>query len=75
MSEAIVKFIFEGDEMTIQCKKNEKMKSICQKYSGKIRINLNSLIFLYRRKQINFDLTFYCQAILFFQYIFNKIKI
>ena len=47
MSEANAKFIFEGREMIIKCNKDEKMKDICQRYSIKLGINQNLLIFLY----------------------------
>ena len=62
MSEANVKYIFEGREMTIQCKKEEKMREICQRYSIKLGINQNLLIFLYGGKQINSELSFESQA-------------
>ena len=62
MSEANVKFIFEGREMMIQCKKEEKMREICQRYSIKLGINKNLLIFLYGGIQINSELSFESQA-------------
>ena len=60
MSEVI--FEFEGREVIIQCKKDEKMKDICQRYVNKIDRNINSLIFLYGGKQLNFNLNFNEQA-------------
>ena len=62
MSEANTIFNFEGREVIIQCSKNEKMKDICQRYSNKINININSLIFLYGGNQLNFNLNFNEQA-------------
>ena len=62
MSEANVKFIFEGRDMMIQCKKEEKMREICQRYSIKLGINQNLLIFLYGGNQINSELSFESQA-------------
>ena len=62
MSEANVKFIFEGKDWIIQFKTNEKMKYICQKYSTKVKINLDSLLFLYGGNKINFALNFESQA-------------
>ena len=62
MSEANVKFIFEGREMIIKCNKDEKLKDICQRYSIKLGINQNLLIFLYEGKQINSELSFESQA-------------
>ena len=58
MSEVNTIFNFEGREVIIQCSKNEKMKDICQRYSNKINININSLIFLYGGNQLNFNLNF-----------------
>ena len=55
-------FIFGGIEVIIQCTKEEKMKEICQRYVNKIEKNLNSLIFLYGGKQLNFNLSFKEQA-------------
>ena len=55
-------FDFEGREVIIQCTKDEKMKDICQRYVNKIEKNLNSLIFLYGGKQLNFNLSFKEQA-------------
>ena len=55
-------FIFGWIEVIIQCTKEEKMKEICQRYVNKIEKNLNSLIFLYGGKQLNFNLSFTEQA-------------
>jgi len=55
-------FDFEGREVIIQCKKDEKMKDICQRYVNKINRTINSLIFLYGGKQLNFNLNFNEQA-------------
>ena len=57
-----VTFVFSGIEVIIQCKKDEKMKDICQRYVNKIEKNINSLIFLYGGKQLNFNLSFNEQA-------------
>ena len=48
-------FIYEGNQINIQCDKNEKMDEICNKLSNKINMNLNSLIFLYGGSQLNLD--------------------
>ena len=55
-------FSYDGKETTIQCLKEDKMKNICNKYSSKINININSLLFIYGGNQINFDLSFKEQA-------------
>ena len=55
---AKVIFFFEGSEIEIQCLKEDKMKTICNKFSSKIMLNLDSLYFIYNGKQINLDLNF-----------------
>ena len=59
---ASVTFIFEGIQLKIQCLKEDRMISICNRYISKINMNINSLYFLYGGNQINFDLTFKEQA-------------
>ena len=56
MAEA--KFIFEGEDIIIQCTKNQKMRDICTNLSNKINVGLNSLIFLYGGGKLNLDKTF-----------------
>ena len=58
MLEAKVIFTLDGDNIIIQCSKEDKMKDICQKYTNKIQKNINSLIFLYGGAQLNFNLSF-----------------
>ena len=55
-------FEFEGREVVIQCTKDEKMKDISQRYTTKIDRMINSLIFLYNGKQLNFNSNFNEQA-------------
>ena len=62
MSTAKVIFTYEGIDETIDCSKEDKMKDICQKYSSKIEVNLDSLLFLYGGKQLNFESSFEDQA-------------
>jgi len=50
-----IKFIYEGNQINIQCDKNQKMNEICNNLSNKINMNLNSLIFLYGGSQLNLD--------------------
>ena len=50
-----VTFIYECDSMSIQCKKEDKMKDICQTYSNKLGINIKLLTFLYGGSQINLE--------------------
>jgi len=62
MSEARVTFTLDGNDVTIQCSQEEKMRNICQKYESKIGINMNFLVFLYGGNQLKFDLSFQEQA-------------
>ena len=55
--EANVTFIYDCIGMTVQCKKTDKMKDICQRYSTKLGIGLKLLTFLYGGKQLDFELT------------------
>ena len=50
-----IKFIYEGNQINIQCDKNQKMNEICNNLSNKINMNINSLIFLYRGSQLNLN--------------------
>ena len=62
MSEANVVFTYMGEDMVIQCMKEQKMKDICKKYSYKIERHINTLIFMYNGNQINYELSFEEQA-------------
>ena len=55
---AEIVFIYEGNPITIQCNKNQKIKDICINLSNKINMNINSLIFLYGGNQLNLDKTY-----------------
>ena len=48
-------FTYEGNQINIQCDKNQKMDEICNKLSTKIDMNINSLLFLYGGSQLNLD--------------------
>ena len=52
---AEIKFLFNGSQIIIQCSKEEKMETICDKYCNKINSNINSLLFLYGGKKLNLD--------------------
>ena len=62
MSEANVVFNFNGQNIKIQCKKEEKMKDICERYLFKIQKNLNTLLFIYDGSILKFELSFEEQA-------------
>ena len=55
-------FTFTGKKIKIQCTADETMESICKKFSNKIPKEMNSLLFLYEEKQVNFELKFREQA-------------
>ena len=56
MKDTNVFFSFNGVNLAIQCIIEDKMISICEKYSHKIDKEIDSLLFLYRGNQINFNL-------------------
>ena len=62
MSEANVIFTLNGENLAVKCCTEDKMKDICNNYSAKINININSLLFFYGGNKINFDLSFKEQA-------------
>ena len=62
MSEAKVIFNFEQSILTIQCSPEDKMRDICQRYSTKVGIHMNLLMFLYGGNQLNLELKFKEQA-------------
>ena len=62
MDKANVIFSLDGDIVTIQCLKKDKMRNICQRYSTKVDKNINSLSFLYSGSLLNLDLSFERQA-------------
>ena len=56
MSKAI--FIFEGQNIVIQCSKEDKMRDICLKFTIKANKNINDIYFLYDGKMLNLELKF-----------------
>ena len=56
MAEA--KFIYDGQDIFIQCNKNQKMKDICTNICNKINVELISLVFLYRASRLNSEKAF-----------------
>ena len=56
---AEVEFIFNGVKTTIQCKPDDKMKLICQKFKDKAKIDQNNIFYSYDGKVgLNEELTF-----------------
>jgi len=62
MANSKVVFNLESIAFTIECSKNETMRTIIQRFGSKIQQNANSFIYLYGGGQVNFDLTFEEQA-------------
>ena len=59
---ASVIFVFNKIPTTIKCKNEDLMKNICLKFSSIIKIELDKLYFLYKGREINYNLTFIEQA-------------
>ena len=56
---AEVEFIFNGVKTTIQCKPDDKMRLICQKFKDKAKIGQNNIFYSYDGKVgLNEELTF-----------------
>ena len=51
-------FSYNGINTLIQCKIEEKLKDICERFCTKIHININELIFIYDGGLLNLDLDF-----------------
>ena len=51
-------FLFNSNPTIIQCKKEDIMMNICNKFCAKINNEINNLIFLYDGRKINYQLTF-----------------
>ena len=60
---AQVIFLYKGNEISIQCKITEQFKDIFNKFSSKMNIDLNKLVFLYGGSKLNENLTFENQSI------------
>ena len=56
MAEAI--FNYNGMDTRIQCKKEEKMKDICEKFGIKMQADINKLIFIYGGGIINMEIKY-----------------
>ena len=59
---AQVIFVFEGNNISIQCLKEDIMENICKSFASKIGLDINSLYFMYNGTQINMELKFEQQA-------------
>ena len=56
MAEAI--FNYNGINSIIQCKKNDKIKNICDKFCMKIQKDINELVFIYGGELLKLELDF-----------------
>ena len=52
---AEIVFIYDGQNIKVQCNINQKMKDICINLSNKINTNINSLTFLYGGRILNLE--------------------
>ena len=59
---ATIIFTFNSKQITIQCKKEDLMKDICQKFASNINKEIDELLFLYEGEKIHYELTFNEQA-------------
>ena len=58
MAASRVTFILNDNYLTIYCSEEDRMIDICQNYSKNIKKNYNSLKFMYRGLEVNFELKF-----------------
>jgi len=58
----LITFIFKKLPVEIQYNKDDLMKNICQKFADKLNEDINTLLFIYDDREINFQLTFNQQA-------------
>ena len=59
---ASIMFIFNEIRKIIQCKKEDLMKDLCQKFASNINIEFDKLYFFYEGQEVNYELTFNKQA-------------
>ena len=59
---ATILFIFNMQKTSISCKKEDKMKDICNIFLSRYQIDINSVYFIYNGNILNLDLTFDEQA-------------
>ena len=53
MEDIILNFNYKGQEVKIQCKKNENMNDIFKRYTNKIKKDINNIYFIYNGNIIN----------------------
>ena len=52
----LIKFLFEGREVKINCKRNEYMKDIIKQYTKDLQKDLNNIYFLYNGDMLKKEL-------------------
>jgi len=52
-----VEFSFNGKNTTIHCNSEDKMKNIIEEFTNKVKIEKNSVYFLYKGEKINENLS------------------
>ncbi len=57
-----VSFNYNGVPRIVECKRDELMKNICEKFCKKIGGDIDDYIFTYDNKEVNFELSFNNQA-------------
>ena len=55
---AKVVFTYDKIYITIDCRTEEKIKDICQKFLSEIELDINTINFLYNQSEVNGELTF-----------------
>jgi len=53
-----VEFMFRGILTSIQCKNDDLMQKICEKYTKKLSLDINTLFFIYNGNKINLQLKY-----------------
>ena len=53
MEEIILNFNYKGQEIKMQCKRNEDMNEIFKRYTNKINEDINNLCFIYNGNKLN----------------------
>ena len=66
---ATVLFIFDKVKTPIKCRKEDKLKDICDRFAT---IDINSLNFIYAGKELDLELTFNEQANIIDDYISRR---
>ena len=57
-----ISFNYNGLPSIVECKRDELMKNICERFCKKIGGNIEDYDFKYDNKEVNFDLSFNDQA-------------